>query len=131
MVVSITNRDRNSIMSDCDFDRWAAGQRHREDFLGHVANPLFNRIYPLLSFEHFATDPAGIPRITKLAPVATVGQPYNGRMKRYPVSSGVNVVTNDDTVCAVPITIKQAAQTAKPTGEPHQLDVVYQIIEGP
>lgn len=50
------------------------------------------------------------PGFGNVAHVTEVLKPYNGTMRRYPLSSHVNAVGNDDAACAEPVTIQQAAQ---------------------
>ena len=50
------------------------------------------------------------PGFGNLADLTDLLKPYNGTMRRYPVSSGVNAVANDDPACAEPVTLKQSEQ---------------------
>ena len=50
------------------------------------------------------------PGFAKVAELTALLKPYNGTMRRYPVSSRVNAVANDDAACAEPVTLKQAEQ---------------------
>ena len=50
------------------------------------------------------------PGFAKVADLAELLKPYNGTMRRYPVSARVNAVANDDPQCAEPVTLKQATQ---------------------
>jgi putative SOS response-associated peptidase YedK len=50
------------------------------------------------------------PGFCNVEDVTELLNPYNGRMRRYPVSSRVNAVANDDAACAEPVTVQQAAQ---------------------
>jgi hypothetical protein len=50
------------------------------------------------------------PGFCNIADVTELLKPYNGTMRRYPVSSRVNAVANDDAACAERVALKQAAQ---------------------
>jgi putative SOS response-associated peptidase YedK len=50
------------------------------------------------------------PGFENVASVTELLKPYNGRMRRYPVSSRVNAGADDNVACAEPITLQQAAQ---------------------
>lgn len=46
----------------------------------------------------------------KVAELTELLKPYIGTMRRYPVSSRVNAVANDNPACAEPVALKQTAQ---------------------
>lgn len=60
MVVGIPDRDANAIMSNHDFDRWAAACRDSEHFFGHVIHPLSGRIYQLVGRDSRMPKPAHV-----------------------------------------------------------------------
>ena len=50
------------------------------------------------------------PGFAKVAELTELFKPYSGTMRRYPVSSRVNAVANEDEACAEPVAMKQASQ---------------------
>ena len=67
-----------------------------------------DRMPVLLSPDNF--DMWLDPGFAKVTEVTDLLKPYSGTMRRYPVSSRVNAVANDDPACAESVTPKQSAQ---------------------